>query len=163
MRFVLVDQLVELEPGKRAVARKTFDPGDEIFADHFPGFAVVPGVLITEAMGQTAGWLLVATLDFARFPLLTLIESAKFRRFVRPGEVIELSAVLREVRSDDFEVRVQARARGERVADARLWFHVFDAMIPDEAVDGFEGWMRRTFRELGGEELLARRLPGAGL
>ena len=88
MRFVLVDRLVELEPGKRAVARKTFHPDDEVFADHFPGFPVVPGVLITEAMGQTAGWLLIATLGFARFPLLTLIDSAKFRRLVVPGDEI---------------------------------------------------------------------------
>ena len=124
VRFVLVDRLVELEPGKRAVGRKTFHPDDEVFADHFPGYPIVPGVLITEAMGQTAGWLLVATLGFARFPLLTLIDSAKFRRHAFPGDELEMTATVRSIRADDYQVAVHASARGERIADARLWFHL---------------------------------------
>ena len=56
MRFVLVDRFLSVEPGRAATALKTFRPEDPVFADHFPGFPVVPGVLLTEAMGQTAGW-----------------------------------------------------------------------------------------------------------
>src|SRR5206468_7311420 len=119
MRFVLIDRLLELEPWKRAVATRTFSAEEEIFEDHFPGFPVVPGVLLTEAMGQTGGWLLSATLGFARWPLLTLVERATFRRFVRPGEELRLEAAVKTRREEDFEVRAEARVNGERVADAR--------------------------------------------
>ena len=159
MRFVFVDRLVALEPGKRAVGRKTFHPDDEMFADHFPGFPVVPGVLITEAMAQTAGWLLVATLGFARFPLLTLIDRAKFRRHAFPGDEIELTAAVESMRPDDFQVAVRAQSAGQRIADARLWFHAFDRTLPDDGTGRFERWARTTFRDIGGETLLAEQRP----
>ena len=154
---------MELEPGKRAVARKTFHPDDDVFADHFPGFPVVPGVLITEAMGQTAGWLLLATLGFARFPLLTLIDSAKFRRHAHPGDELELTATVRSIRTDDFQVGVDAHVQGERIADARLWFHAFEMPVIGDGARSFERWARRTFRDIGGEALIdAGRRPGSG-
>ena len=58
MRFVLVDRFLSVEPGRSATALKTFPPDDPVFDDHFPGLPVVPGVLLTEAMGQAAGWAL---------------------------------------------------------------------------------------------------------
>jgi 3-hydroxyacyl-[acyl-carrier-protein] dehydratase len=161
VRFVLVDKLVKLELGERAVARKTFCADDEVFSDHFPGLPVVPGVLITEAMAQTAGWLIVATLGFARFPLLTMIESAKFRRRAAPGDEIVLTATVEPLRQYDFQARAQADSHGKRIADARLLFHTFDVSLPDAGADRVTQWTRATFREIGGEALLAQR-PGDG-
>jgi 3-hydroxyacyl-[acyl-carrier-protein] dehydratase len=155
VRFVLVDRLLELQPGHRAVALKTFRADDDVFQDHFPGFPIVPGVLITESMGQTAGWLLVATLGFARVPLLTMIENAKFRRIVLPGDELELIARIDTVRTDDFAVRVEARTHGQRAADALLRFHAFGAAFSEEATRAFEEWARRTFKAIGGEDLRA--------
>ena len=86
MRFVLIDRILELEPGRRAVATVRFDAAHDVFADHFPGMPIVPGVLVTEAMGQTGGWLLAATHGFESWPLLVMISNAKFRRLVRPDE-----------------------------------------------------------------------------
>lgn len=154
MRFVLIDRLVELEPGKRAVAKRVFSEEEEIFQDHFPGFPVVPGVLLTEAMGQTGGWLLSATLGFTRWPLLTLVERASFRRFVRPGEELTLTASVKTRRDDDFEVRAEAHVGESRAADARLLFHAFSPELDEEAARRFDAWARGTFRRLGGEALL---------
>lgn len=155
MRFVLIDRIVALEPGVRAVAVKTFPAEENLFEDHFPGFPVVPGTLLTEAMGQTGGWLLAATHGFSRWPLLNMIASAKFRRFVRPGEEIVLEAVVASAREESFEVRAQAAVAGSRVADARLFFHGFSpATLPGEPAS-FEAWARETFQQLGGESLLA--------
>jgi 3-hydroxymyristoyl/3-hydroxydecanoyl-(acyl carrier protein) dehydratase len=64
MRFVLVDRIHSLEPGVRVVASRLIPPDDDYFADHFPGFPVVPGVLLTEMMGQAAA----KALDVQRGP-----------------------------------------------------------------------------------------------
>ena len=90
MRFVLLKELHELVPGESVTATQVFSPDDEYLADHFPGFPVVPGTLITEALSQAGGWLIAATLGFARWPVLNMVEKAKFRRFLRPGEELQI-------------------------------------------------------------------------
>jgi 3-hydroxymyristoyl/3-hydroxydecanoyl-(acyl carrier protein) dehydratase len=154
VRFVLIDTLLELEPGKRARARKTFSPADDFLADHFPGLAIVPGVLITEAMGQTAGWLLASTLGFSRWPLLSMIQSAKFRRLVTPGEELLIDVSVRAARQDDFEIDAEAHVGGARTASARLYFHAFDVALAEGDADRFKAWAQSTFQALGGFDLL---------
>ena len=158
MRFVLIDKLIELEVGRRAVARMTFLQDEDVFLDHFPGFAVVPGSLITEAMGQAAGWLLASTLEFTSWPLLTMIDHAKFRRLVVPGDELRITVDLRSARDRDFEVAASASVGDARVADARLLFHAFDFRLPDGDRHRFMAWGREVFRQLGGEDLLGHRV-----
>lgn len=151
MRFVLVDRFLSVEPGRGATALKTFHPEDPVFADHFPGLPVVPGVLLTEAMGQTAGWALATRLGPGLFPLLMMIERAKFRRFVRPGEEIRLEAELEEARGSVWAARTRASVGGERVAEARLVFH---AVPRPSGSAGFDDWMAGILRETGLGRLL---------
>lgn len=155
MRFVLIDRLVALEPGRRAEAQTTFLPGSSVFADHFPGFPLVPGVLLTEAMGQAAGWLLGATSGFARWPLLALIHQAKFVRPVVPGERIDIAAELRGVHGDDADIAAVAAIAGERVASARLLFHQIEPPLQGAEAERFRVWAADTFARLGGPALLA--------
>jgi 3-hydroxyacyl-[acyl-carrier-protein] dehydratase len=150
VRFVLIDRLLELEAGQRAVAVKTFAAEEDLFRDHFPGLPVVPGVLLTEAMGQTGGWLLAATLRFSRWPLLTRIDRASFRRLVRPGDEIRLEAVLRGSREQDYEVTADASVHDEPVARARFLFHAFDFDLAGEEARELETWTREVFHRIGG-------------
>jgi 3-hydroxyacyl-[acyl-carrier-protein] dehydratase len=90
VRFVLVDRLVRVEGAQRLHAEKTFAPAEELFLDHFPGRPLVPGTLLTEAIAQAGGWLLVIASGFRVWPILALVERAKFRRPVRPGDLLEL-------------------------------------------------------------------------
>lgn len=154
MRFVLIDRFVAIEPGKRAVAIKCFGRDEDVLADHFPGLPIVPGTLLTEAMGQTAGWLLAVSLAFSRWPLLTMVERAKFRRLVEPEQEITLEADLEPFRGDDYVARTSARVGEERVAEARLVFHGFDLDLGERRA-GFDRWSRETFASLGGEALIA--------
>jgi 3-hydroxyacyl-[acyl-carrier-protein] dehydratase len=83
--FVFVDEVLELEPGLRAVCRKVFRREEPFFAGHFPGNPLVPGVLLTEAMAQTAG---IAAGGEGRLLYLSAIRTMKFLRPVPPGETV---------------------------------------------------------------------------
>ncbi|MFN7986451.1 MAG: 3-hydroxyacyl-ACP dehydratase FabZ family protein [Thermoanaerobaculia bacterium] len=160
MRFVLVDRFLSVERGRAATALKTFRPEDPVFADHFPGFPVVPGVLLTEAMGQAAGWALATELAPGRFPLLLMVEKAKFRRFVRPGEEIRLEAEVEAPRGGVWPARARASVGGERVAEARLVFHAVPRPADSPA---FDSWMSRIVDETGlGRLLEGRASSGTG-
>lgn len=146
MRFVLIDRIIELEPGRRAVATKVFQPHEEFFADHFPGFPVVPGALITETISQTAGWLIAWSSGFTRWPLLNMIEHAKFRRYVSAGERIEIEAELLESSPDHFRAKGAVRSANGRIAEARVVFH--NEPLPASGGEAFARWAERTFGEL---------------
>jgi len=113
-------------------------------------------VLLTEAISQTAGWLIAATVGFERWPLLAMVEHAKFRRLVGPDEELRLVAEIRSARPDQFVVDGEARSDASRVASARLVFHLFDFALSGAQEDQFAEWARRTFAELGGPALLNR-------
>jgi 3-hydroxyacyl-[acyl-carrier-protein] dehydratase len=156
VQFILIRELRSIEPGVRAEALASFPPGDPVFEDHFPGFAIVPGTLLTEAMGQTGGWLIAASLDFRRWPLLTMVERAKFRKLVLPGEEICIEARLRSERHDDFQVDATARVGPSRVADARLVFHTFDFSAASVDAGRMTQWARSVFRQLGGDRAVCQ-------
>ena len=142
MRFLLVDKIVSLEPGKSVQAEKTMSADEELFLDHFPGFPVVPGVLLTEMMGQAAA----KCLDAQRLPrgkaLLAKILSASFRDWVRPGAATTLHAtiVANEPRYANAECRLEVA--GRNVAQCKLMFtfmpvEQFAPGFRDEQLDAF--------------------------
>ena len=90
--FIFVDEVVAREPGESATCRKTFPPGEPFFAGHFPGDPLVPGVILTEALAQTAG---IAGGGEGRAFRLTAIKSMKFPSSVHPHDEILLHATKR--------------------------------------------------------------------
>lgn len=86
MRFILIDTILEMQPGKQVRASKFISPDEDYFRDHFPGFPVVPGVLLTEMMAQTAGKCLDAENTARGKSMLARITTANFRDWVRPGQ-----------------------------------------------------------------------------
>jgi 3-hydroxyacyl-[acyl-carrier-protein] dehydratase len=122
MRFLLVDRIVSLEPGVSIVAEKTLPASEELFQDHFPGFPVVPGVLLTEMMAQAAG----KALNAQRLPrgnaMLVEIRSAKFRSWVRPDEVITLHAKIDRNQPEFALASCHAEVAGRAVCSSQLMF-----------------------------------------
>ena len=96
MRFRLLDQITELEAGKRIVAIKRLRPDEDYLRDHFPKFHVMPGVLMLEAMFQASAWLLRYSDNFAQpIVLMKQVKSVKYADFVAPNQ--ELSVRLRSL------------------------------------------------------------------
>jgi len=122
MRFILVDRIRALDPGKSIQAEKTLAPEEELFKDHFPGFPVVPGVLLTEMMAQAAGKCLDAERRPRGKPMLVQIRSASFRDWVRPGETAEITATVVSSQDDVATARCQIQVAGRKVCSAELMF-----------------------------------------
>lgn len=143
MRFILVDEILDLEPGRSIRAIKTFSPDEEFFADHFPGFPVVPGVLLTEAMAQTAGKCLYSGDPARGWPMLGQIRSASFLRFVRPAESCTLAAQIKSSQAQLATAQCQVEVAGNVVARAELLF----SFVPmDTFADGHEDAVLKRYR-----------------
>ena len=91
--FKLIDRIVDLNLGERTITVEARVPDKHsIFEGHFPGFPIMPGVLLTEAMAQSSGWLLLGVLKFERMPFLAIVKQAKMRGFVSPGQLLTIEA-----------------------------------------------------------------------
>jgi 3-hydroxyacyl-[acyl-carrier-protein] dehydratase len=126
--FLLIDEVVELEPGVRVVARKRVRPDEWYLTGHFPGRPIMPGVLIVEAMAQTGA---VAVLseeeNRGRLALFAGIDGVRFKRIVEPGDELELTCDLERVRGPVGKGRAEARVGGELAARGTLTFAVEQA------------------------------------
>jgi 3-hydroxyacyl-[acyl-carrier-protein] dehydratase len=124
MRFLFVDRILELTPGRSVEAEHVFSGGEDFFRDHFPGFPVVPGVLLTETMGQTAAKCLDAeSREKGRGKaMLAQIRSASFRDWVRPDETVLVKAEIRSNRDEYATAACSVEVRGNRVCTAELLF-----------------------------------------
>jgi 3-hydroxyacyl-[acyl-carrier-protein] dehydratase len=129
MRFLFVDRILSLTPGERVCAVRTVPADDDYFEDHFPGFPVVPGVLLTESMGQAAAKCLDAERRARGKAMLARILSASFRQWVRPGDELLLSANVISNGERFATAECQAEVVGQVVAQARLLF----AFMPVES------------------------------
>jgi 3-hydroxyacyl-[acyl-carrier-protein] dehydratase len=115
--FIFVDEVVERTPGEAATCRKRFAATEAFFRGHFPGDPLVPGVILTEALAQTAG---LAAGEAGRSFRLTAIKGMKFLAAVRPEEVITLAA--RKIGSVGglWQFDVQARVADRTVAEGMI-------------------------------------------
>jgi 3-hydroxyacyl-[acyl-carrier-protein] dehydratase len=127
MRFLLVDSILALTPGVSIVAQRRVPDDEELFQDHFPGFPVMPGVLLTEMMAQAAGKCLSAQGLPRGVPMLSKILSASFRSWVRPGDLTLLHATIEanEARYATAECRLEVE--GRLAAQARLFYSFLPA------------------------------------
>ncbi len=91
-----------------------------VFEGHFPGYPVVPGVLMIETMAQAAGFLTLATLRFAKMPFLASVKEAKLRSFTAPGAGLDISAALAHEGAGYVVATAYVETEGRRISDCEL-------------------------------------------
>jgi 3-hydroxymyristoyl/3-hydroxydecanoyl-(acyl carrier protein) dehydratase len=133
VRYILLDRITTLQPPELARGVKCVSLSDDCFADHFPGHPIMPGALILESLAQLAGVLLESTMRERNkalvdppagelHALLTMIDRAKFRHVVRPGDKLELEARVLRATEDGGQAQGVATVDGQRVAEGQLSF-----------------------------------------
>lgn len=138
MRWFLIDSIDEMQLGISAKGQKTFWSTEVFFQDHFPGFPVVPGVLIMESLAQLSGKLIGYTVKQQRgdwpFPILSMMNKVKFRTFIRPDQCIQLETHITALRDEMAAVNVKARI-GKKVHAQAEQIFVFNAVPLDDVVE----------------------------
>lgn len=123
--FLLVDRITELEVGKRAKGFKNVSINEEFFQGHFPGYPVMPGVLIIEAMAQVGGVALLSSDDFkGRIVFLTGVDNARFKRQVIPGDVLTMEVEFTKLRGTMGKGHGKVTVGDELVCEADILFAI---------------------------------------
>ena len=147
MHFTLIDQIVDLQPGKLITAIKSVTLTEDYLRDHFPLFPVMPGVLMLEAMFQASAWLLRVTDDFSHsMVLLDEARTVKYAGFVRPGQRLELTSDLQKRAESLSWFRAKGIVDGEVVVSGRLVLRQFNLADTDEEQAATDAYICRCMR-----------------
>jgi 3-hydroxyacyl-[acyl-carrier-protein] dehydratase len=143
--FQLIDRIVDLNLAGRTISSEAIVPTEStIFEGHFPGYPLMPGVLLIEAMAQTSGWLIVAINAFKRMPFLAAVKEAKLRTFVIPGQKLIVDVSLDHDGSGYAMTKAKIKCAGNLICDATLTLRVLD--FPNPAM---ECEMRKVASRIG--------------
>lgn len=126
--FLLVDRIIELVPRERVVGIKQVSINEPFFQGHFPGAAVMPGVLVVEALAQVGAVLALREIEDrdSKLVLFTGIREARFRRPVVPGDTLRLEVTALRIGSKVQRMRGEAKVEGQLVADADIMSVIAD-------------------------------------
>jgi 3-hydroxyacyl-[acyl-carrier-protein] dehydratase len=121
--FQLIDRITDLNLDEKSITVEAQVPQQNtIFEGHFPGYPIMPGVLLIESMAQTSGWLLLALMKFERMPFLAAVKEAKMRGFVSPGELLTVEANLLHDGSGYAMTQARVRVAGKLRCNATITF-----------------------------------------
>ena len=130
--FQLIDRILDLDLGGKTITVEAQVPEKStIFEGHFPGYPIMPGVLLTEAMAQSCGWLLLGLMKFERMPFLAMIKEAKMRGFVSPGQLLTIDAKVEHEGSGFAVTSAKVRVGTELKCSADLTFRHIPFPHPD--------------------------------
>jgi 3-hydroxyacyl-[acyl-carrier-protein] dehydratase len=119
--FLLVDRVIELEPGRRIVALKAVTANEPQFTGHFPGRPIMPGVLMVEALAQAAGIAVITLPEYrGKLGLFAGIDECRFKRMVVPGDTMRLEATVEKLRGIFGRIRAVASVDGEVAVEATI-------------------------------------------
>jgi 3-hydroxyacyl-[acyl-carrier-protein] dehydratase len=142
--FKLIDRIVAVDLGARTIEVEANVPTiSTIFEGHFPGYPLMPGVLLLETMAQTSGWLVIAATGFSKMPFLAAFKDAKLRSFVTPGMALMVTATLLHEGSGYAVARAEIKERGTLMCNAEMTFRLVP--FPNEA---FRASMRKVAAEV---------------
>lgn len=160
MKFYLVDRILELEPPRRVVGVKNLSLAEEYLADHFPAYPVLPGVMMIEALVQTAAWLVRVATDFQKnLILLKEARNVRYGSFVRPGGQLVMEVTATDLGADASHFKAVGRCEDQVAVQARLTLEHLN--VADEAPDRADvdvmlrPFWKTRFQLIGGPQALA--------
>jgi 3-hydroxyacyl-[acyl-carrier-protein] dehydratase len=159
MKFLLIDKIESIEPGKRIVASKNLSLAEEYLQDHFPSFPVLPGVLMLEAMTQSAAWLVRLKQDYAHsLVVLQAARNVRYNYFLKPGNTLRVDVEASEIGSEMGKFKGSGYVGDRLAVSARLelkWMNLAQKGRYGQEIDErIVAQMKRTFELLGGPAAL---------
>jgi 3-hydroxyacyl-[acyl-carrier-protein] dehydratase len=143
--FQMVDRIEDVDPAEGRIRAAALVPeASTIFEGHFPGYPIMPGVLLIETMAQTSGYLVLALNRFERMPFLIEVRDAKLRSFVTPGTALTVEARLEHQGSGFAITKAKITADTRAIADAEIRFRTLAFPSPE-----LERMMRETAARIG--------------
>ena len=135
MRFILIDRIVSLEPGKQIKAVKAVSLAEEYLADHFPAFPVLPGVLLLEGLIESASWLVREAENFAHsMLLLEQARNVKYKSFLAPGSQIEYTVDAKTIEENVSSFTGSGVSDGEKIVEAKFGLRHFNLADENSAM-----------------------------
>ena len=130
--FQLIDRILDLDIAEKKITVEANVPQQStIFEGHFPGYPIMPGVLLIELMAQTSGWLLLGLMKFERMPFLAAVKEAKMRGFISPGETLTIEANVLHEGSGYAMTEAKIKIGGKVKCNATLTFSHVPFPHPD--------------------------------
>src|SRR4030081_854475 len=143
--FQLIDRIVDLNLDEKKITVEAQVPASHtIFEGHFPGFPIMPGVLLTEGKAQNPGWLILGVLKFERMPFLAIVKEAKMRGFVSPGQLLTIEAKVEHEGSGLAVTKAKGRIGKDLKCSAEITFGL--PPFPDPS---FRVFMDARAKEIG--------------
>ncbi len=138
MRFLFYDKITKIEKGKSIVGIKTFALSEEFLRGHFSKIALIPGVILIEAMAQLLGWLVIYSHDFKLSAIMSLIEDVNISSNLRPGFKADIHAEIISTSEKDSLGRARIYVDGELIASMnRIIYSHFHKVNPEELLERF--------------------------
>lgn len=149
MRFCLVDRITSLEKGQSLTSIKNLSLAEEYLVDHFPGFPVLPGVLMIEALVQSGAWLMRHNDDFAYSTvLLKQARAVKFNNFVAPGNTLNLHVEVQKWDGDLCTLLGRGTVNGGTAVSAKLTLQRFNLADTNPELASSDAYEIRKLKEL---------------
>ncbi len=149
MRFVLIDRVTELTPHQSITAVKNLSLAEEYLADHFPGFPVLPGVLMLEALVQAGAWLIRESEGFSSSTiLLKEAKALKFNSFVSPGKSLVVQMTVKKHEGPIWDFMGTGTIDGASAVSARISLQAFNLADSNPALASSDELRRQSAREL---------------
>src|SRR6202000_439400 len=143
--FQMIDRILDLNMVEKTITVEAQVPQTStVFEGHFPGYPLMPGVLLIESMAQTSGWLLVGLMKFERMPFLAAVKEAKMRGFVTPGELLTVEASVVHEGSGYAITEARVKVGGKLRSNATITFSHVPFPNPD-----LRGYMDAVAKRIG--------------